>query len=174
MHKNTYYFALSAAASAAVVASPQVAKAVCDCTVAGLVPQIIRSQGADAFIYNGSPSAGYDAILQQDNVWGFNGSTAPSVYFDYWLSETGGSWTTSAQICRTSYLGSQINCGLTKTQTVSPSGYTPKEMGPISVANTYGPPSATLSVWDLVRMHVIAPSSNFGPRTIPAVSPACW
>jgi hypothetical protein len=178
MDKNAYYFALSAAAAAAVTASPQVAKAVCECTLHGIAPSIIKSQGGGSFTYGGSQSAGYDAIMVQDSQYGFTGTVAPQVYFDYWLYATAaGTYTTTAQICRESYLGTQINCGTTKSQAISnPGGTIDKEMGPISVSNTYGAPSATLSVWDLVRMKVFAPANaiQFNPRSIPSVEFACW
>jgi len=173
MHKNAYFFALSAASAAAVVAAPEIAQAVCECTLGGIAPTVIKSQGAETFRYGGSPSAGYDAVIVQDNRYGFTGDRAPKVYFDYYLSGTG-THVTNAQIFRVSYLGTQIGSGTLLQQSYTcTSGACGKEMGPISVANTWGVPSATFSAWDVIKVHVSG-SSVMNPRWLPSQMVACW
>jgi hypothetical protein len=175
MHQNAYFFALSAASAAAVVAAPQIAQAICECTLKSIAPSVSKSQGADTFVYNGSPSAGYDAVIVQDSLYGFTCSGAPQVWFDYYLNAVGTA-TTSATVYRLSYLGTQIGSGLLTQQTYNcTSGACAKEMGPVNVSTTWGIPSSNppRSVWDIVKVHVSGVSA-MDPRTLPVLLASCW
>jgi hypothetical protein len=174
MHQNAYFFALSAASAAAVVAVPQIAQAICEFTLKGIAPAVFKSQGGDSFVYNGSPSAGYDAVIVQDNLYGFTGSTAPSVYFDYYLNAVG-NVTTSATVYRLSYLGTQIGSGLLSQQTYNcTTGACAKEMT-VDVSSTWGIPSSNppRSVWDVLKVHVSGVAA-MSPRTLPVAIYASW
>jgi hypothetical protein len=170
--RNSYYFALSAAAAAAVVAGPGTAKAVCECTFKQIAPGIIKTTGPENIVYGGSASAGYDAVISQDTMYGFTGTNTPAIWLDYWLSSAG-TYTTTATICRVSYLGTQIACAPAGTDTVTVTGSTGKEMA-VPVTGTFGRGGSN-SAWDRVKMHVSSPYSAFNPMSIPArYNPTCW
>lgn len=170
MHKNTYLFALSAAASAAVAASPGVAKAVCGCTLQDIKASVIRTQGPDSFVYLGSPSAGYDAQIEQDTMYGFGSHTGtPQAWFDYDLLAAG-TVTTTATLCRLSYTGSAVVCAPAGSQTATSPGFLHKEMS-VPVTGTFG---SSVASWDLIKVHVVGPTSAFSPRGVPVIEPACW
>lgn len=174
--KSGYYFALSAAASAAMAAAPGTAAAVCDCTLKGLAPTVIRTQGPETLAYRGSPSAGYDAHIVQDSLYGFTGGTAPRVWFDY-EQQASGTYTTTAQLCRLDYTGVLIRCAVSATDTRTVTGSGAYEF-PVPVVDAQNVPiwgtASPNSVWDLVRMHVVSPHSTFKPSNIPSAMDACW
>lgn len=174
MTNKAYLFALSAAASAATVAGPQIAAAVCDCTLPGIAFTVHRTQGPETLVYQGSPSAGYEATLVQDDLWGFTTSTdsanQPQVWLDYALS-TAGTYTTTATLCRVSYLGVYIACALQGSDTRTVTGYKRLEMNVPVSPNTgaiWGNAGSN-TVWDVIKMRVVSPYTAFKPVQIPSV-----
>jgi len=106
---------------------------------------ITRTIAGTAFQYLGSASAGYMASLSTDSAYGFNNSTAPTVYLDVKGAQTG---TITSRVCRSPYGGGALVCSGDTTFNVSPNQWYDQ---PVSVTGVYG---ATNSIWDYYTMNV--------------------
>lgn len=172
--KNSYLFALSAAASGLAAATPSVAAAVCECTLYDMIGDRIFTQGPSTFVYNGSSTTGYTAELVQDNIFGMTTDDAPQVWVDYDIVNTvAGVVNTSGNLCRTSYTGTQISCAgnFSKNSTLT-AHVTKHEEVAVPVTGLY---SAGNSPWDRYLLKIISPSvSSFKPSGIPTRLAACW
>lgn len=97
-------FAASATAGGLVGVVPQARAALCSCMPTSINKTITQN----AFQWLGSATAGWDVSVNNDDLYGFASTTAPTVYFDYYLND--GSDSGSGYFCNFSNTGS-ATCG---------------------------------------------------------------